>query len=62
MQSSMRLCTYGIAGLIAVVSIGSPLLAAVALPVPELDGSSVAAGLGVLTAGILILRARRRSK
>ena len=30
--------------------------------VPEIDGSSVAAGLGLLGAGLLWLRARRRVK
>ena len=34
----------------------------VAAPAPELDGASISAGLGVLAAGILILRSRRRTK
>jgi hypothetical protein len=51
-----------IGGLVAVVLACSQLFAAgpAAAPAPEIDGGSLAAGLGVLSAGILILRARRR--
>ena len=50
------------AGVIAVVLATGQLLAAAAtpLPAPEIDATSVSAGLGIVTAGILILRARRR--
>jgi hypothetical protein len=50
-----------IAGLVAVVLATGQLLALgpSVTPAPEIDGSSLAAGLGVLTAGILILRAHR---
>ena len=59
----MRLHTTAIiGGLVAVVLACSQLLAAgpSVAPAPEIDGGSLAAGLGVLSAGILILRARRR--
>jgi hypothetical protein len=46
------------------------ILAAMAMPahatsvsiVPEIDGASLSAGLGLLAGGLLMLRARRRSK
>ena len=47
--------------LIMVLSSGSHLLAAEAVVAPEIDGGSISVGLGILTAGILILRARGRS-
>ena len=32
------------------------------VPAPEIDASSLSAGLGLLSAGVLILRSRMRSK
>jgi MYXO-CTERM domain-containing protein len=32
------------------------------LPVPEIDANAVSAGLGLLAAGVLIVRSRRREK
>ena len=32
------------------------------VPAPEIDGASILAGLGLLSAGVMVLRARRRSK
>jgi MYXO-CTERM domain-containing protein len=37
-----------------------PVSATVAPAVPEIDGASISAGLGLLAAGVLLLRARRR--
>jgi hypothetical protein len=39
-----------------------PAAAAIISTVPEIDASVVPAALGVITAGVLMLRARRRSK
>jgi hypothetical protein len=39
-----------------------PVLATVSPDVPEISGSSISAALGLLTAGILVLRARRIRK
>jgi hypothetical protein len=55
------------AGLLAfvvavVVAANAPLLATSTVNVPEISASSISAGMGLLTAGVLILRARRRSK
>ena len=35
---------------------------AVTIPAPEIDATSLSAGLGLLSAGVLILRSRMRSK
>jgi MYXO-CTERM domain-containing protein len=52
-----------IAAAVAMVAIEAPLVAGVAsTTVPEIDGASLSAGLGLLGAGVLWLRARRRSK
>jgi hypothetical protein len=45
-----------------VCSIGANLLAVQQIGAPEIDGGSMATGLGLLAAGILILRARRGAK
>ncbi len=39
-----------------------PAFATSAVDVPEIDGATVSAGLGLLGAGVLWLRARRKSK
>ena len=48
----------------AVVISAAPLMAlqTVPAPVPEISGASLSAGLGLLGAGMLWLRARRRVK
>jgi len=46
--------------LTAIVLSATSLLAAAIVPAPEIDGGSIATGLGVLTAGVLMIRARRR--
>ena len=57
-----RVCGYGCGLLMLVYSIERNLLATVTPVVPEIDAGSISAGLGLLAGGILILRARRRSK
>ena len=57
-----RICGYGFGLLTMVIAIEAHLLAGVVPGVPEIDGASVSAGLGLLAGGILILRSRRRSK
>ena len=51
-------CCYGLGILVAVVFTASPAFAGL-VRTPEIDGSSVTAGLGLLAAGILLLRARK---
>ncbi len=52
-----------LAAVVAMVALGAPLGAdARRAGVPEINGASLSAGLGLLGAGMLWLRARRRSK
>jgi len=55
----MEVCAWALA-LSAVVLVSEiPLRASVISTVPEINGSSISAGLGLLAAGVLMLRARR---
>jgi hypothetical protein len=54
--------TYGLGLMTVVLSLGTPLCATVVTQAPEIDAISVSAGLGLLAAGVLIVRARMRSK
>jgi hypothetical protein len=56
----MRQTLLGVAGLaLVLVSIATPAFAGAAVvPVPEINGSSLATGLGLLSGAVLILRAR----
>ena len=53
-----------IGGLVAVALARAQLVAAgpTVTPAPEIDGGSLTTGLGLLSAAILILRARRQSR
>jgi hypothetical protein len=54
--------TYGLGLVTLVVSFGTQLLAGTPQQAPEIDATSMSAGLGLLAAGILIVRSRMRSK
>ena len=54
--------TYGLGLLTLVVSYSPQLFAGIAQQVPEIDADSMSAGLGLLAAGIMIVRSRMRSK
>jgi MYXO-CTERM domain-containing protein len=56
-----RVCWYGF-GLTVLVCAASVNVHASAVVTPEIDGSSVSAALGLLAAGVLMLRARRGSQ
>ncbi len=56
----MKVLMYGFGVMLAIVSIAGSAYAGIAPRVPEIGADSIAAGLGVLSAGILVLRARRR--
>ena len=45
-----------------VVMANVPVLATANQDVPEISASALSAGMGLLAAGVLILRSRRRSK
>jgi hypothetical protein len=51
-------CTYSL-GLVLLVGLASVGLSASGAVAPEIDGGTLTTGLGLLTAGVLVLRARR---
>jgi hypothetical protein len=53
---------YGLGILTVVLSLGTRLFAGGTIQAPEIDASSMSAGLGLLAAGIMIVRSRMRSK
>ena len=57
-----RFCGYGVSVVGVLLAIPGYALAGGQASAPEIDGASISAGLGLLAAGILILRSRRRSK
>lgn len=60
----VRAAWYGL-GAVALVLVaqGQALAGSQTAPgVPEIDGSTLSAGLGLLSAGVLIVRSRMRSK
>ena len=58
-----RIFLYGFGLALMVCAMGARVLAAAdAAAVPEIDGGTISAGMAGLTAAMLILRARRRSK
>ena len=52
---------YGL-GVLVIANAVAPSLMASSVPVPEIDATSLSAGLGLLAGGVLVLRARRRRK
>ena len=54
--------TYGLGLVTVVLSLGTQLFAGRPVQAPEIDASSMSAGLGLLAAGVLIVRSRMRSK
>jgi uncharacterized protein (TIGR03382 family) len=52
-------CAWALALSAAVLVSEIPLRASTTSIVPEINGSSISAGLGLLAAGVLMLRARR---
>ena len=53
-----KMCLYGLGILLAVHAAAGTAVAGV-FTAPEIDGSSVTVGVGILAAGILLLRARK---
>jgi hypothetical protein len=51
---------YGFGLLAMVFTVQSRLMAGAVIQAPEIDGSSLSAGLGLLTAAVLIVRSRSR--
>jgi len=58
----MRVALY-VSGLAMVIaSLATSVSAGVVSAVPEIDGASITAGLGLLAGGVLLVRARLRRK
>jgi MYXO-CTERM domain-containing protein len=56
----MKVLTLGLGVILAVAALTGSAYAGLTPSVPEVDASSITAALGVLSAGILVMRARRR--
>jgi hypothetical protein len=56
----IRGALYGGGLLVTILTVQSGLAAGAAIQAPEIDGSSLTAGLGLLTAAVLIVRSRSR--
>ena len=57
-----RFCTYALGLMTMLVAIPSGLLAGTLPAAPEIDGGSLATGVGLVAASVLILRSRWHSK
>jgi hypothetical protein len=58
----VRICGYGFGVMTILVAVPSYLLAGTPTAAPEIDVSSISAAVGVVAAGVLILRSRHGSK
>jgi hypothetical protein len=58
----MRQALYGAGLLIVLGAVAGSVQATVVGPVPEIDSSSITAGLGLLAGAVMIVRARTRRK
>jgi hypothetical protein len=58
----LRMCGYGCGMLLLVLSATAAISAQPPIAAPEIDGGSIASGLGLLAASLMILRARMGSK
>ena len=59
-QGVIRGVIYGGGILVMILTMQSGLGAGVSIQAPEIDGSSLTAGLGLLAAAVLIVRSRSR--
>ena len=53
---------YGAGLFLTVLSMASPVLAGAQSVAPEIDGTTVSMGLGLLAGAVLLLRSRRRTR
>jgi hypothetical protein len=56
----MKVGLYGLGMALIVASLVAPVSAGTPVGVPEIDGASITAGLGLLAGGVLLVRARFR--
>jgi MYXO-CTERM domain-containing protein len=61
-SSVVRICGYSLGVIAMLIGLEGLALAGTIPSTPEIDGGTISAGLGVLAAGLLILRSRRRTK
>jgi len=53
---------FAFAAMLVVVTTATASVAGTPNAVPEIDGVTLSAGLGLLAAGVLVIRSRRRKK
>jgi hypothetical protein len=58
----VRAAWYGLGAIALVLAVQRQALAGEPARAPEIDGSTLSAGLGMLAAGVMIVRSRMRSK
>jgi len=61
-QHIVRGSWLGLSVLALMLGVHGDVLASTTSVAPEIDGSSLSAGLGLLAAGVLIVRSRMKSK
>ena len=57
-----RATWYGLGVIALLVATQGQAFAGAVTPAPEIDGSTLSAGFGLLAAGVLIVRSRMKSK
>ena len=58
----VRAAWYGLGAIALVLSVQGQALAGDVVRTPEIDGSTLSAGMGMLAAGVMIVRSRMKSK
>jgi hypothetical protein len=58
----LRVCMFALGLALLVLSASEGMSAGAGVRAPEIDGGLITTGLGVLAAGVLIVRARMQSK
>jgi hypothetical protein len=58
----VRAACYGVGVVAFVLAVHGQAFAGSVTPAPEIDGSTLSAGFGLLAAGVLIVRSRMKSR
>ena len=59
---TIRAACYGLGAVALVLAAQGQAVAGAQIPAPEIDGSTLSAGFGLLAAGVLLVRSRMQSK